>query len=247
MTYGYIATQSGLYGTIGYVNITITSKPTQSLTLTYSNISSVLDNPTCVSCTNTLIYLSGIVQYFQTYAITLVGSYNGTIYANAVVTISYVCQAIQGCNICANETVGQTTVLTCKQCFDSTFTTYNLLYNNQCLQSCPIQTYSNGFTCKDCPSLCYVCSSDKCSQCFTGYYIYNDTCLSSCPQPLVNNATHCISVPISCPTSCANCPLNNVCTACNGGYFLLNNVCYSSCPTGYKPSKSTCILFIPPQ
>ncbi len=65
MTYGYVATQSGLYGTLGYVNITITSKPTQALTLSYSNVSAIINNPTCVSCTNTLIYLSGIVQYFQ--------------------------------------------------------------------------------------------------------------------------------------------------------------------------------------
>lgn len=164
-----------------------------------------------------------------------------------MVTINYICQSIQGCKICANQTVNTTTVLMCQQCFDSSLSPYNLLYNNQCLQTCPISTYSNGLTCVNCASLCYICTIVQCTQCVSGYYVYNNTCVSACPSPLINNATHCITVPIQCPSHCASCPSNNVCTACDGGYFLLNSVCYSSCPSGYKSSGSNCTLFVPPQ
>lgn len=162
MTYEYIAYQTGMYQTVGNINITITSKPTQPLTLAYSDASSILSNPTCITCTNSFIYLSGIVQYFQTSTITLTGTYNGTVYATAVVNINYICQAIKGCNICVNQTVNSTTVLVCQQCFTSTLTPFSLLYNNQCLQTCPISTYSNSITCVNCPSLCYICTMFQC-------------------------------------------------------------------------------------
>lgn len=67
MTYGYTVYQTGLFGTVGNVNITITSMPTQSLTLTYSDVSPIMNNSNCISCTNSLIYLSGIIRYFQTF------------------------------------------------------------------------------------------------------------------------------------------------------------------------------------
>ena len=247
MTYGYTAYQTGLYGSVGNINITIASMPTQSLTLAYSDVSPIMNNSNCIACTNSFVYLSGIIQYFQTYTVSLVGTYNSTVYARATVTIKYVCQAIQGCNICVNQTTNSITVLTCQQCFSSSLTPYSLLYNNQCLQNCPISTYSNGLTCINCQTLCYICTIYQCDQCVLGYYVYNNTCISSCPAPLVNNATHCITVPIACPSNCASCPSNNVCTACDGGYYLLNNVCYSTCPSSYRPSGSICVLFVPPQ
>ena len=123
-----------------------------------------------------------------------------------------------------------------------------MLYNNQCLQTCPIATYSNTLTCVNCQVNCQYCNSSGCTQCDLGYYVYNFTCLATCPQPLVNNATHCIPVPIICPTNCANCPLNHVCLACNSGYFLIDNSCYSSCPNGYRVNSAGtgCYLFVPP-
>jgi hypothetical protein len=247
MTYGFIAYQTGMYQSVGNVNITITTRPTQALTLVYSDLSGVLSSPICVTCTSTQLIFSGIVQYFQTFTVTLTGTYNGTIYAKASVPIIYICQAIQGCNICINQTSNLSTILICQQCFSNTLSPYYLLYNNQCLQKCPISTYSNGLTCVACPNLCYICTMYECQQCVNGYYIYDNTCVNACPAPLINNATHCIAVPIQCPNNCANCPSNNVCEACDGGYYLLNNICYSSCPLRYIPSEATCIPFTPPQ
>jgi hypothetical protein len=247
MVYGFIAYQTGMYQSVGNVNITITSKPTQALTLAYSDASPILSSPTCATCTSTHIYLSGIVQYFQTFTVTLTGTFNGTVYATASVPISYICQSIQGCNICSNQTVSLSTVLVCQQCFNSSLSPYSLLYNNQCLQKCPISTYSNTLTCVSCPNLCYICTMLECQQCVNAYYIYNNTCVNACPVPFINNATHCISVPLQCPNNCANCPTNNVCEVCDGGYLLLKNICYSSCPPKYIPTATTCVLFTPPQ
>ncbi len=91
MLYGFIAYQTGMFQTVGNLNITITSKPTQPLTLVYSDASPILASPTCLTCTTTQLYLSGIVQYFQTYTITLTGTFNGTVYATASVPIKYIC------------------------------------------------------------------------------------------------------------------------------------------------------------
>lgn len=188
---------------------------------------------------------TGIVQYFQVQSVTLTGTVNGVVYATSTATVSYICATIQGCRICSNSSGS----LQCQQCFTSTFTTYSLLYNNQCLQTCPIATYSNTLTCVPCQTNCQYCDSTGCLQCDINFYVYNSTCLSTCPLPLVNNATHCIPVPIICPTNCANCPLNHVCLACNAGYYLIDNSCYSSCPNGYRINSAGtgCDLFIPPQ
>ena len=78
--------------------------------------------------------------------------------------------------------------------------------------------------------------------------VYNGSCLSGCPLPLISNGTHCITVPIICPTNCANCPLNNVCLACSSNFYLLDNACLSACPGNYRADNTlmTCVLFVPP-
>ena len=128
------------------------------------------------------------MQYFQTVNINLTGTLNGIVYATAIVKVSYVCSSIQGCRICVN----QNGTLVCQQCFNSTYTTFYLLYSNQCYQNCPIATYANGFTCVACPNNCQTCNATACQFCKINYYIYNNTCVNSCPYPLINNSTHCL-------------------------------------------------------
>lgn len=149
--------------------------------------------------------------------------------------------------MCSNQTVNGKTSLICQSCFDSSKTSLNLLYSNQCLQSCPISTYSNTVSCVDCPNLCYICSMTSCSQCIPSYYLFNNSCIQTCPIGYIANATHCIPYPIICPSNCIDCPADNKCLACSSAYLLYNNTCYSSCPSGYVSSGVTCILFIPPE
>lgn len=148
----------------------------------------MLSGVTCNSCNNSQIIASGIVQYFQTVNINLTGTVNGIVYASAIAKISYVCSSIQGCRVCNT----QNGTLVCQQCFNSTYTSFTLLYNNQCYQNCPIATYSNVFTCVSCPTNCQSCNASACQLCNINYYIYNSTCVSSCPFPLINNSTHCL-------------------------------------------------------
>jgi len=174
------------------------------------------------------------------------GISNGLTYAQVNVTVDYICSSIQGCQVCSNNST--TSTLQCQQCFTSAFTNLSLLYQHQCLSSCPLTTYSNGLKCMDCPALCQQCNSTACLLCNNSYLLYNGSCLTSCPAPLVANATHCMQVPVVCPTNCANCPLDNVCLACDSPYLLLSNSCLSSCPPNYKPNNLmlTCEVFIPP-
>ena len=244
MAFGYLSTQTGFFGELGTVNITITRGPSTPISLAYSNLT-MLSSVSCSNCNNSQIIATGIVLFFQVASVTLTGTVNGVVYATATATVSYLCSSIQGCRTCSTNSSG---TLVCSQCFTTTHTAYSLLYNQQCLQSCPIATYSNGLTCVPCQTNCQYCDSTGCLQCNLNFYVYNLTCLATCPLPLVSNATHCIPVPIICPTNCANCPLNNVCHACNRGYFLIDNACYSSCPTGYRlnDAQNGCYLFVPP-
>lgn len=162
MAYTYLAVQSGLFGTIGSLNITILSGPTQPVTLTYEDVSTMLSGPVCATCSNSQIYLTGIIRYFQIYYLRVNGIMNGVVYATSLVPVYYVCQSIQGCRICSNVTNNGTTTLTCQQCFNSSLTNFSLLYQNKCLQSCPISTYSNSLTCVNCPALCYICDVYRC-------------------------------------------------------------------------------------
>ena len=183
----------------------------------------------------------------------LTGTVNGVVYARATVPVSYVCSNVQGCRICTisitntSSTTSTTTTL-CQQCFSSSLTNNSLLYNGQCLQTCPLSTYSNSLLCIDCQANCQSCDSTACLVCNINYYIYTGTCLGTCPPPLVNNATHCTTVPVICSNNCASCLLQNTCDVCDGGYFLLNNFCYSTCPTNYiaDASNTGCVVFIPP-
>ena len=173
------------------------------------------------------------------------GTNNGVLYATVIAKVTYICASIQGCRICSNDTGS----MVCQQCFNSTYTAFTLLYKNQCLQNCPIATYSNTLTCIPCLTNCQGCNSTACLICHMNYFIYNNTCVTSCPYPLINNATHCIEVPIVCPKNCASCMSSTTCDACDGGYLLLNNVCYSSCPIKYvlNSTGNGCVLFVIPE
>lgn len=104
MTYGYVSLQSGFFGEVGTVTITITKGPTTPVILSYSSLSAILSGSNCINCNNTQIVISGIVQYFQTASITLAGTNNGILYATAIAKVTYICSSIQGCRICNNDT-----------------------------------------------------------------------------------------------------------------------------------------------
>lgn len=177
MALTYTAVQTGLFGELGSVNITVTNGPNQPTTLSYTPLTSMLADITCVTCNDSTIYATGIVQYFQTATVTLTATHNSLTYATAAVQVSYVCASIAGCKVCS-ESGG---ALTCTQCFNATFTSFTLLYSNQCLRNCPISTYSTGVACVACNTNCYSCDAASCHECVPGYFVYNSTCVTTCP------------------------------------------------------------------
>ena len=53
-----------------------------------------------------------------------------------------------------------------------------LLYNFQCLESCPTSSYLALGSCIDCSIGCLNCTSSACTQCLSGYSIYENKCFS---------------------------------------------------------------------
>jgi len=96
---------TGIYGQTGYLNITVLVGPNQPVNLTYTSVTPILSNSVCLSCTSTLLYITGVVEYFQQFTVNLTGTSNGVIYATSQVVVSYQCSSILGCRICVNDTV----------------------------------------------------------------------------------------------------------------------------------------------
>ena len=158
MTLGYVSDQTGFFGQLGQVNITVLSGPTTPFSLAFSNLTTMLSSVSCSSCNNSEIIATGIVLFFQVESVLLTGTVNGVVYATATATVSYICSSIQGCRMC-NSSSG---TLLCQQCFTTTYTNFSLLYNSQCLQTCPFSTYSNSVTCVNCPTNCQICNLTGC-------------------------------------------------------------------------------------
>ncbi|CAD8053689.1 unnamed protein product [Paramecium primaurelia] len=117
-----------------------------------------------------------------------------------------------------------------KKCVDSCS---QLLYQNVCYETCPINTYqfvnnclqkcqdgyfgSTEFKCEKCPSQCITCSNfNQCNSCKVGYYMYQKQCLDECPDKLFSN------------------PLTSQCTQqCPNKTFIFKNQCLYECPNDY--------------
>ena len=98
---------------------------------------------------------------------------------------------------------------------------YNVLYENQCLSTCPDGTFHNGITCQECSSNCSTCSSpEKCLSCPDEYNLYDDVCYPTCPSGTYQSSTS----PNECSTCSSNClECSNSpdhCTKCNQGFHL---------------------------
>ena len=134
-------------------------------------------------------------------------------------------------------------------------------YDNNCLTSCPTDTYASSTTvnstttrsCVDCPTFCLSCSGpNTCHRCEADTYLItrsvtsangtiNQTvCLSSCPaQHYIKNGTC-----LSCPSSCQSCSLTSSgisCSSCNSPFLLLDGSCISACPNNYYASSGECM------
>ncbi|KAL4496784.1 hypothetical protein ABPG73_011750, partial [Tetrahymena malaccensis] len=152
-------------------------------------------------------------------------------------------------NSCNSNQAPDPTTLICELCT-------NLIYNNQCLTSCPPGTITdplNSTTCTLCSNVytnCSQCNSSQCTQCLQGYFELNGNCGLNCPSGMFKDSqtNQCVN---SCSQpgyyadatsqSCQQCDLNQCaqcvdnsskCTKCNNQYYLYQqtNQCYQTCP-----------------
>ncbi|KAM3135886.1 hypothetical protein pb186bvf_012015 [Paramecium bursaria] len=99
-----------------------------------------------------------------------------------------------------------------------------VLYQSNCIQSCPKGFYIDNNQCASCPSQCILCTAqNSCSSCSIGYYLNNQQCITSCPIGLYGDPTRRICVNV--------CPL--------GSYKYLTQ-CVFSCPKPYVQSGDLC-------
>jgi hypothetical protein len=78
-------------------------------------------------------------------------------------------------------------------------------YQNSCISSCPLGTYSVGSVCTNCPSSCSACSDhNTCSSCIDGYVKFATLCLNTCPAGYQSNNGVCeiIYQDLECSSGC---------------------------------------------
>jgi len=139
------------------------------------------------------------------------------------------------CNMRCSECVRDSD--TCTAC-----KTPYLLYNNQCVSSCPADTtIQQGDACVDCNANCKYCSGDTqtCTACPDDRILQGTTCKPSCDSGFTTTT----SFPNECKacSGCLEC-VDEVtkCTSCDGSKFLYKDSCTDTCPPGSFPHGNVC-------
>ena len=107
---------------------------------------------------------------------------------------------------------------------------YPILYQSNCLNECPNNTYQDDNTCKLCASICKTCDKNGCTSCSPGYYLNTET--HSCE---------------TCHEKCETCSSggtdeNNNCIICKSKNDMYENGnCISICKEReYKTNRNKC-------
>ena len=102
----------------------------------------------------------------------------------------------------------------CSKCQDSENTCTECqkgfrLYENKCLQDCPIGARDESTKCTKCNSNCDECPSDSnvCTKCSSTYKLYNNECLLNCPEGTAEQKSQCINCAVK---NCFNCDISKL-------------------------------------
>lgn len=108
------------------------------------------------------------------------------------------------------------------------------LFEKQCIDKCPKQTYQNSATnvCDICTEGCKVCDAVGCTTCFTGF-MFNPLdlrCYKNCPDGTFNDYVEQLCQ--ECSPTCASCSAlgDNNCLSCTGLLGLFQGQCLEKCP-----------------
>lgn len=117
--------------------------------------------------------------------------------------------------------------------------TGSLLYQNQCLSKCNINTFVlDNKICKDCKENCEKCINEyDCIKCKEGFVLQGSVCNKTCDfgyYPSNGVCEKCNN------TKCRRCNSNKVddCQECYDGFFLKSGLCIENCGDGYFPTIS---------
>ncbi|KAI6123178.1 growth factor receptor domain-containing protein [Pisolithus croceorrhizus] len=121
-----------------------------------------------------------------------------------------------------------------------------VLYQGQCIESCPSSTFlspTDNLTCTACSSTCSTCagSASYCLTCANNMLASNGQCVSSCPSNTFSSSGACVT----CHPDCATCSGSafNQCTSCNQTLpVLTNGRCLATCSQNqyFDTTTSTC-------
>ena len=131
----------------------------------------------------------------------------------------------------------------CRACYgpsdDECFTCSlgRVLYNDQCVDTCPNGTYPYSDSCQSCSYSCKTCYgsySDECTSCEDGKFLYEEECRYYCPSGTYATGNGSSMTCQSCRYPCSSCNGSSSanCLSCRYEYVLYNHQCWSSCPIG---------------
>ncbi|CAG9317242.1 unnamed protein product [Blepharisma stoltei] len=220
---------------------------------------------TCAKCASNQFISSGSCVNCDSSCLTCSGSSSSQCLscASGYTLVSGTCAA--------NCQTGQyrDTPTTCKTCDSSCYTCSGssstciscsstlVLYNSQCVSSCPEATYNSGTSCISCDTSCATCNGGtnlNCVTCASGYPYRDSTgkCVASCPNLLVPSQNLCVdfcptnyyasnSQCLPCDPSCSGCTGAGAsnCAGCSNSY-LYNGACYATCPSNTFVSGTSC-------
>lgn len=126
------------------------------------------------------------------------------------------------------------------------------IFNNECVNNCPVGTFANNGTCTYCSYSCASClgTSTTCTACPLNKILYNGQCYDQCPYIMIAGVctfncgvgyykvypNQCFACSPIC-TTCNNTATN--CTSCVSG-FAFNGTCIQACPNNTLAIKGYC-------
>ena len=119
-----------------------------------------------------------------------------------------------------------------------------LLYNKECVNSCPDGYYprvvdGKKWICEPCDGKCLICKEKgTCLKCLTNFSLHQGECVDSCPEGMISYKGKCISCT---DEHCSKCTQQlNVCVECKNNFYLYRGKCLPSCPKGYWINGKLC-------
>lgn len=115
-----------------------------------------------------------------------------------------------------------------------------LLYQGDCLASCPDTTWANQGQCIPCDvANCSKCTNGAtCTLCQNKMLLMENNCIvAPCPEGYAQISTNCLKCEVN---NCKRCPVTKTCMDCNTGFFLASdNTCNTTCPNYFYANVAT--------